>query len=89
MFNNLFEPIIRLWCKFAGDPVLAAVLAGIAIVGLIIMFIVDEGGSYISTTLRIVLGAGLLIALPTLIGQIFPRAAAIVNCTAYGGGLSV
>ncbi len=68
---DFMKPIIELWCYFAGQKELAAILAGIAIVGLIIMFIVDEGGSYISTALRIMLGAAILISLPALVSQIF------------------
>ena len=71
---DFMRPIIALWCYFAGKKELAAILAGIAIVGLIIMFIVDEGGSYISTALRIMLGAAILISLPALVSQIFGTA---------------
>lgn len=70
-FTNLFKPILDLWCMFAGNTKLAAILAGVAVVGLVIMFIVDEGRSYISTVLRIVLGAGLLIVLPSLVSKVF------------------
>lgn len=85
--GSFFAPILHLWCMFAGNTVLAAVLAGVAMVGLIILFIVDEGSGYISTVLRIVFGAMLLIFLPSLIVAVFPAASSVITCSGSGGGI--
>lgn len=79
--NGIIAPIAKIWCYFVGNATLAAILASVAVVGLIIMFIVDEGNSFIFTVIRILLGAVLLVTLPALLQHVF----GINLCTHAGG----
>lgn len=62
----------RLWCDLmATNGPLVPIVAGAALAVFAILFVLDEGNSYMSTILRILLGIAILVFIPSLLETAF------------------
>jgi len=64
--------IQNLWCNLmATNGPLVPIVAGAALAVFAILFVLDEGNSYMSTILRILLGIAILVFIPGLLDSAF------------------
>ena len=68
-----FLGVVRgLWCNLmATNGPLVPIVAGAALAVFAILFVLDEGNSYMSTILRILLGIAILVFIPSLLQTAF------------------
>lgn len=69
---GFLSSVQALWCDLmAKNGPLVPIIAGAALAVFAILFVLDEGKSYMSTALRILIGIAILVFIPALLQSAF------------------